>query len=96
MNAHAEQLARKRRSLQMRCEQQRQHVAHVTANIETRLSVVDRVVGATSSIVNRPLLILGGIAAVALIGRWRLLRWASHGAVLFATARKVQNLIAKQ
>jgi len=96
MNVHAAQLARKRRNLQLQCEQQRHQVAKLTGNIETRLSIVDRVVGATSGIVNRPLLILGGIAAVGLIGRWRLLRWASHGAVLFATARKVQKLIAKQ
>lgn len=96
MNVHAARLAQKRRNLQSQCEQQRHQVAQLTDNIETRLSIVDRVVGATSGIVNRPLLILGAVAALGFVGRWRLLRWASHGAVLFATARKVQKLLAKQ
>lgn len=96
MNVHAAQLAQKRRDLQQRCELQRHQVAQLTANIETRLSIVDRVVAVTSSIVNRPLLVFGALAAVVLIGRWRILRWASHGAMLFAAARKIQGLIAKQ
>jgi hypothetical protein len=95
MNTHAQQLAHKRRNLQLQCEQQRNEISQLTANIESRFSIVDRAVGAASSIASRPLLVLGGVAAVALIGRWRLLRWVSRGAVLFATARKVRRLLAK-
>ena len=95
MNVRARLLEEKRRDLQQRCELQRHQVAQLTASIETRLAIVDRVVSATSSIANRPLLILGGIAGLVFIGRWRLLRWASHGAIVIATARKVRQLLAR-
>lgn len=95
MNVRARHLAEKRRDLQQRCEQQRHQVAQLTTSIETRLALVDRLVSATSGIVNRPLLVLGGIAGLVLIGRWRLLRWLSHGALVIATARKVQQLLAR-
>jgi len=95
MNVRARQLEEKRRDLQQRCELQRHQVAQLTASIETRLASVDRVVGVTLNIVSRPLLVLGGIVGLVLIGRWRLLRWAGHGAMLIATARKVQQLLAR-
>ena len=95
MNLRARQLAEKRRDLQQCCELQRHQVAQLTTSIETRLALVDRLVSATSGIVNRPLLVLGGIAGLVLIGRWRLLRWVSHGAMVIATAHKVRQLLAK-
>ncbi len=95
MYVRARLLEEKRRDLQQRCELQRHQVAQLTTSIETPLAIVDRVVSATSNIVNRPLLILGGIAGLVFIGRWRLLRWASRGAMLIATARKVRQLLAR-
>jgi YqjK-like protein len=95
MKVHAKHLARKRYDLQMRCALQRQQLGHVGREIEARLATADRVIGFASAIAKQPIILIAAVAGTLILGPWRVLRWASHGALLFSAARKVQQLIAK-
>jgi hypothetical protein len=95
MKVHAKHLARKRRDLQVRCAMQRQEAGHLGSQIEAQLVIADRVIGIASIVTKRPVIVFAAIAGTLLLGPWRILRWASHGALLFTAARKVQQFIAK-
>jgi hypothetical protein len=95
MSARTEQLAQKRRDLQMQCALQRQQVAYLSDNIEARLTTVDRVLNVVSSIARNPLAMVGIVAGTMMLGPWRIMRWASQGVLLFKVARRVQHLLGK-
>jgi hypothetical protein len=95
MTSRAEQLAYKRRSLQLRCALQRQQVSFMTAAIEGQLGTADRVFSIASAVGKNPLFVVAALTGAMMIGPWRLLRWASQGALLFNVARKILRLIGK-
>jgi len=95
MNSRARQLAQQRRDLQLRCALQRQELGHLSANIEAKLVVADRVIDVASGIAKNPLVLIAIIAGTMILGPWRIVRWVSQGALLFKTANVVRQLIAK-
>jgi hypothetical protein len=95
MPTRAEELAEKRRDLQTRCALQRQEAAFFSNDIEARLVSADRVINVVSSIARNPVALIATIAGAMILGPWRIMRWASQGALLFKVVRKVQQLIAK-
>lgn len=95
MISRAELLALKRRSLQLSAELQRQEIARLSHNVEARLSGADRLADIVSSTVKSPLLLAGIFAGSMLIGRWRIVKWASQGAMLFNVVRVARKFLGK-
>ena len=93
MKVHADQLAHKRRELQLRCDLQRHQIAQLGGDIEARLAGVDRVIRFARNIADRPILVVAAAAGALLLGPWRILRWASRGAVVYSAVRNVQRLL---
>lgn len=79
-------LARRRNELRAQCAVQRSQLTATAEQIEARLGVVRRLAG-------RPLLILGGVVLLAMIGPRRMIRWAGRGAVLFTSGQRVLRLL---
>ena len=91
----AEQLAQKRRDLRMQCALQRQQLAHLASDIEARLVTTDRVIDVIAGVARNPLALIAVIAGTLMIGPWRMMKWASQGALLFKIGRRVQQWIGK-
>jgi hypothetical protein len=91
----AAQLAQKRSDLQMRCALQRQQLAHLVGDIETRLVTTDRVIDVVSTLARNPIVLLSVIAGTIMLGPWRIMKWVSQGVLLFNIAKRVQQLAAK-
>ena len=72
---------------------QRSHLAQQASDIQERLSVVDRGVGAVRRVVRNPLLIVGGVALIAWVGPKRLVQWASRSAIFYSSAKRVVQLM---
>jgi YqjK-like protein len=82
-----DQLAAKHQRLRLKSEGQRRELGSAAIEIEERLSGVDRGLTAVRRFVRHPAVILGGVAALALIGPRRLLSVASRGAMYASLAR---------
>ncbi len=99
MSPRIEQLAQKRRDLQLRCAFQRQEVAQLTAQIEAKLVTADRVIEVVTGVAKSPLMLIAISAGAMFVGPWRLLRWVSQGSLLFSLlfsgARKIHQLVTK-
>lgn len=95
MTGRADQLAERRRLLQLHCALQRSEVAHLVDDMEVRLAKADRVIAAVGVVARNPVLLLGGISAILILGPWRIARWLSQGAMLFGIVRRVRALVAK-
>ena len=94
MSSRAEQLALRRRELQLRSARQRQEIIDFVEHIEERLAVFDRAIGAVRSVTKHPLVIVGLVAGTMMLGPWRALRWIGQGAMLFNVAMRVRRLMA--
>jgi hypothetical protein len=88
MSERFKQLSARHSSLRDRCALQRQELSQQAQQIERHLSGVDRAVNAVRAVARSPLLIVGGIATIALLRPRRLVRWASRGALFYSTARR--------
>lgn len=87
MSARAEELARRRRALQERCEQQRREMGLAASTLEGQLGTVDRGIDLMRRLTSSPIVIGAVFALVALVGPMRLFRWTGR-ALLLATAFK--------
>lgn len=94
MSLRAQQLAQKRRELQLRSARQRQEIIDFIDHVEARLLVFDRAIGAVRSVAKHPLVIVGVVAGTMLLGPWRAFRWIGQGLMLFNVAMRVRRLIA--
>lgn len=86
-------LAQRRSALRARCTIQRTQLAATTRHIQARLGGIDRGIDALRRYAARPLVIVGGVALLALIGPRRVAGWVGRGAVLLATGKRVLRLL---
>ncbi|MBL8264947.1 YqjK family protein [Steroidobacter sp.] len=86
------QLTTKHSNLRLRAAVQRRELGSTMNEIEHHLSGLDRGIGAAQRMIKNPALLVGGVALVALIGPKRLVRWASRGALLYSTAKRLMRL----
>jgi hypothetical protein len=93
MSERFDQLVAHHSNLRARCAVQRQHLGETADQIEGQLSRVDRGISIARSIVRRPVMIVAGVALIALLGPKRLLRWAGRGAILYSTTRRLLRVV---
>lgn len=86
------QLAAKHSNLRLRSAVQRRELGSTMNDIEHHLSGLDRGIGAAQRWVKNPALIVSAVALVALVGPKRLLGWASRGALVYSTAKRLMRL----
>ncbi len=91
MSSRAEQLANRRRTLQLRCALQRQEVAVLTRTIESKLSGVDRLLDIAGGLLRNPLVVAAGAVGVVLLKPWRIFRFAGQGWLLWSLVRRWLN-----
>ncbi|HSN70408.1 MAG TPA: YqjK family protein [Steroidobacteraceae bacterium] len=89
----ARELERRRVALRQQIAAERDLLGFQVAAIEGRLSGVDRAVAGVRSLVRSPVIIVFGLAALALIGPSRLVRLASRSVVLVTAARRIVRLV---
>jgi hypothetical protein len=90
-----EQLAQKRHDLQLQCALQRQELAHLVTDIESRLVTADRVLNVVSIVTRNPFAIIAAIAGTIFLRPWRILKYVTQGAMLFSVVRRVQQILVK-
>jgi hypothetical protein len=88
MSERFDQLTARHNALLERCELQRMHLARTTQDIERRLGRVDRGVAVVRRLTRNPVLVVGGVAVIALIGPRRLLRLASEALVFYPAVKR--------
>jgi YqjK-like protein len=93
MSERFDQLNAHHGNLKARLAVQRQHLSQQAQEIESRLSSLDRGIGAIRTAARNPALIVGGIALVAWAGPKRLLGWATRGALFYSTAKRVLRMV---
>jgi hypothetical protein len=89
------QLSARRNALRAHCEVQRSHLFDTAQDIQSRLANLDRAIAMVQHYAHRPLLVIGGLGLFAMLGPRRLLRWASRGAFLFTTGRRLMSLVRR-
>ena len=89
MSDRRTELASRRLALLAQSEAQRGKLAQTTREIEVRLRGVDHIISVARRFVAQPLLLVGGLAAIILVGPRRLLSWAGRGIVLISTGRRL-------
>jgi hypothetical protein len=89
MSDRAELLATKRRALQLRCAVERQELSYRHADVETRLSTVDRVLDVARGVAKHPLWVGAAVIGVAMVGPVKILRWLTRGAFFWSAARRL-------
>jgi hypothetical protein len=92
MSQRFDQLNAHHSNLLARCAVQRRQLAESAEEIEHELGRLDRGLAAIRRVLRHPALIGGAIAVVALVGPRRLLRWSSHGLMLYSSARHLLRL----
>jgi hypothetical protein len=93
MSERFNQLNSQHAHLRTQCAAQRERLGETADDIERRLASVDRGVKVARGLMRRPVLIVGAVALIALLGPRRLLGWASRGAVLYSTLRRVRGSV---
>jgi YqjK-like protein len=95
VSTRTDELANKRRRLQLRCAVERLTIADLTADIEARLGKVDGIVSLLRRLVKHPLTAAAAVSAVTWFGPWRLLRWAGQGMLVFNAVKKLRRFSGK-
>lgn len=88
------ELAQRRARLRAHCELQRRDLAAQAAQIEVELSRIDRSVEIVRSFVSKPALVAAGVAALAIIGPRRALRWVTQGTMWYGVAKRMFGAFA--
>src|ERR1044071_626651 len=92
MSERYDQLHDHHSNLLARIAVQRQQLGETAEEIEHELGRVDRSLAAVRRVLSSPLLIVGAIGVVALVGPRRLTRWSTKGLMLYSTARQLLSL----
>jgi hypothetical protein len=91
MSTHFEQLATRRRQLQLRCAVQRGEIAETQAGIDAGAARADRLIAVAQRFT--PLLLVAGVAVVLAVGPGRALGFARQGLVAAAIASRAARLL---
>jgi hypothetical protein len=91
MSAHLEQLAARRRQLQLRCAVQRGEIAGIQAGIDAGAARADRVIAVAQRFT--PLLLVTGAAVVLAIGPGRALGLVRQGLLAATVANRAARLL---
>ncbi len=91
MSDHLAELAQRRASLQLKAARQREQLGAEVQAFESRVSGVDRLLGA-SALLQKPVLLVGGAALLFFIGPRRVLGFAGRAMLLVSTARRLLRL----
>lgn len=84
----AAELAERRVRLRAQCALERRQLAAHAAEIEHKLSRIDRSVAIARRWIRKPALVVAAVAALTLIGPARALRWVSRGAMWYGVAKR--------
>lgn len=96
MSERFKQLAARHEQLRSQSAVQRQQLAAHSEEIRQRLVKVDRGVNVVRKLARNPLVIVGGVVILTLVGPARLVQLATRGAVFLSTARSVLRLTSKR
>ena len=83
------QLAAKHSNLRLRAALQRNQLGATMNEIEHQLSGLDRGIARATRVIKNPAVMVGAVALVALVGPKRLMRWATKGALVYSTAKRL-------
>lgn len=92
MSERFNQLSAKHSKLRLRAAVQRRELGSTMNEVEHHLSGLDRGIGAAQRLIKHPVVLVGGVALVAVVGPKRLMRWATRGALIYSTARRFMRL----
>lgn len=92
MSERARELATKRRLLIAKSTEQREQLAAMGRDVQARLAGIDRGIEIARSIVRKPTVIAGAIAAFSFIGPRRLLSALGRSAMFLATGRRLLSM----
>jgi hypothetical protein len=92
MSHRFDQLNAHHSNLLARIAVQRQQLGDTAEEIDHELGRVDRGLAAVRRVLGSPILIVGAIGVVALVGPRRLARWSTKGLMLYSTARQLLRL----
>jgi hypothetical protein len=95
MTSRVQELAQRRRDLQMRSEMQRREILEFFDVIEAKLGAADDMLAKVTRVVKNPLVIMGAAAGVMLLRPWRMFRWAGPATLILDIARRVRSLVAR-
>jgi YqjK-like protein len=93
MSERAITLAQRRSALRTHCAVQRGELATAVSEIQSRLGAVDRGIHMMRRYAAPPILVVGGIALLVILGPRRLVRWLGRGAVFLTAGRRVMRLL---
>jgi len=91
MSTHLEQLAARRRLLQLQCAMQRGDIAEIQAGIDAGAARADRVVAVARRFT--PLFLVTGVAIVFALGPGRALGLVRQGLVAATIANRASRLL---
>lgn len=89
MSDRTHELARRRAALQERCAAQRAQLGVISGELQYNLRFIDRGIELARRLTSAPVLILIGLAALALVGPAGMVRWTSRAALLAAAVRRL-------
>lgn len=89
------ELAARRNALRAHCEIQRSFMTDTARDIQERLAGIDRTVAIVKHYAHKPVLAIGVVGLIAMLGPKRLLRWASQGAFLYTTGRRLLRMVRR-
>ena len=92
MSQRFDQLHAHHSNLLARIAVQRQQLGDTAEEIDHELGRVDRGLAAVRRVLGSPILLVGAIGVVALVGPRRLARWSTKGLMLYSTARQLLRL----
>ncbi len=93
MSERTLRLAHRRAALRAHCALQREEIAHLANNIESRLGSVDHGINMVRRYASHPALLAGGLVFLTLLGPRRILRWVGRGAVFMTAGRRIFRLL---
>jgi hypothetical protein len=96
MSERFNQLMTQHSNLRLRSALQRRQLGETMNEIEHHLSGVDRGISVARRLAKSPAVIVGGVAIFALVGPRRLMRWATRGALVYSTAKRLLRLRQQQ
>jgi YqjK-like protein len=93
MSERTRELAEREAELKLRCAAQRRAFGRDVRGLETRLQSVDRAASIARSTLLHPVVIVGGVAGLLMLGRARVFHLIGRGLVLAAAARRVLRIV---
>ncbi|HEX7116138.1 MAG TPA: YqjK family protein [Steroidobacter sp.] len=96
MSARFDQLSNRHKALLARCDAQRAQLGGIAQEIDNELGRVDRGIALVRRALSHPLVVVAGVAVIALAGPRRLMGWVTKGLMFYTTARRMARLARRQ